>query len=231
MIYLHGGAWIHEAVRTHWKLVQQVADEASVTVLMPVYPLVHEGGIATAVVPQVADLAAESPGPVALMGDSAGGTIALSASLMLKDRGTPVALTSLISPAIDLRMVNPEIEKVQATDPWLVKKGQLEVAEMWLGDLTEDPIYNPIFADLAGFGRMQIFSGTRDILNPDTRVFVDRARAAGVDLDYHEHPGHVHESAILPTPEGKEARGQIVEAVRQMTGPDRPTAGSGDAST
>lgn len=215
VVYLHGGGWIHEASSAHWSLVQQIADEASVAVVVPVYPLAHEGGSAETVVPRVAELCENLEGPIALMGDSAGGSIAMSTSLLLAQRGGPVALTVLISPALDLRFSNPEIDVVQPSDPWLVRNGQIELAEMWLGDHAEDEILNPFFGDTAAVGPIVVFSGTRDILNPDTRSFVRDAEARGADLTYHEQPGHIHVYPLLPTPEGRRARQAIVEAVHK----------------
>lgn len=216
VVYLHGGGWIHEASPYHWKLVEQLAAETSTTVIMPVYPLAHEGGTARSVANHVAALCEEYQGPLTLMGDSAGGSIAASVSLMLRDQGRTAALTVLISPALDLRMTNPEIDAVQPLDPWLVKRGQLELVEMWAGEDVHDPVLNPFLGDLTGLGRLVVFSGTRDILNPDTRHFVDAARAAGVEVTYFEEQGQIHVYPLLPTVEGRAARRQVVEAVRQI---------------
>ncbi|MDP9904749.1 alpha/beta hydrolase fold domain-containing protein [Arthrobacter bambusae] len=216
IMYLHGGGWIHEASSYHWKLIEQLAEETSSSVVMPVYPLAHEGGTAAGVVPFVARLSQQYSGPLTLMGDSAGGSIAMSASLLLKNQGCSPALTVLISPALDLRMSNPEIDTVQALDPWLVKRGQLELVEMWAGDDVNDPVLNPILGELGGLSRLLVFSGTRDILNPDTRLFVEQARGAGVDVEYHEKAGHIHVYPLLPIPEGKQARRQIVQAVLRI---------------
>ena len=51
-----------------------------------------------------------------------------------------------------------------------------------------------------------VFSGTRDITSPDTRLLVSRARAAGVQVDHHEEAGLVHVHPLLPVPEGRRAR-------------------------
>lgn len=213
VVYLHGGGWMHEAAVTHWKWVQRVADEASVTVVMPAYPLAHEGGTAETVVPRIAEMCQEVEKPLILMGDSAGGSIAMSVSLLLVQREAPAALNVLISPPLDLRLTNPDIDVVQPDDPWLVKKGQLEVAEMWIGEHYEDPVLNPFFGNLEGLGRLLVFSGTRDILNPDTRLFIDKVRTAGVEVEYYEQQGHLHVYPLLPTPEGRKARAAIIEAV------------------
>lgn len=214
VVYLHGGGWIDEAAPAHWNLVQRIAAEASVTVIFPAYPLVHIGGSAETVVPALTRICERIDGSVVLMGDSAGGTIALSASLLLAERGHPVDLTLLIAPALDMRMQNPEIDEVQPLDPWLVKNGQLLLTELWIGDHGEDPILNPFLGDVGSVGRLVVFSGTRDLLNPDTRLFVQRATEEGADIEYHEQHGHLHVYPLLPTPEGGKARRNIVSAVR-----------------
>jgi len=205
---------MHEAAPQHWKLIQAVAAEAGVSVDVPVYPLVQAGGTAETVVPIVAELAQRASRPVVLMGDSAGGTIAMSTSLLLQEQGDPADLTVLISPVLDLRMTNPEIDALQPLDPWLVKNGQRLLTEMWIGEHSDNPVLNPIFGDVSGAGRLVIFSGTRDILHPDIRLFVRGAEKSGNEVVYHESPGQLHVYPLLPTPEARAARKSIVQAVR-----------------
>lgn len=209
-IYLHGGAWVNEIAPQHWQLIGEIAG-AGTSVVVPIYPLVPFGTAQQVLdaVLGLALLAADQHGPVSLAGDSAGGQLALSAALELK--GT-VATTVLIAPALDLAMRNPEMDVVQPSDPWLAKPGTRVFIESWRGDLPLlDPRVSPIEGDLTGLGRLVIFSGTRDILNPDARLLAERARAAGVDVEYHEGAGLVHVYPLLPTPEGRAARRIIVE--------------------
>jgi acetyl esterase/lipase len=216
VVYLHGGAWVNEVVSAHWQLAAQIAADAHVRVVVPIYPLVPFAAAAE-VVPTVAELVAEQIAPdhsVCLAGDSAGGQIALSAALILRnERGVVLPRTVLISPALDLSLTNPLINAVQ--DPWLTRAGLLEFAKRWCGDLpVTDALVSPLCVDLTGLGPLTMFSGTRDILNPDARLLVDKATAAGVDIDYHEQPGLVHVYPLTPTPEGRVARAMIVERLR-----------------
>ena len=80
-----------------------------------------------------------------------------------------------------------------------------------------DPLVSPLGADLTGLGPLTLFSGTRDILNPDARSLAEKARAAGVDIDYHEQPGLVHVYPLTPTREGRAARATIVDCLRATT--------------
>jgi acetyl esterase/lipase len=218
VVYLHGGGWVHEIAKQHWQLVAQIAAEVATTVTVPIYPLVPFG-TADAVVPAVAKLVLDSIsryGNTSLAGDSAGGQIALSAALVLRDEHqVTLPQTVLISPALDLSLTNPDIERVQPTDPWLGRDGNRVIIEHWRGKLPiSDPRVSPLAAELQGLGPLTVFSGTRDILNPDARILNHKATAAGVDIDYHEQPGLVHVFALTPTPEGRAARTDIIDCLR-----------------
>lgn len=218
LVYVHGGGWVNEISLPHWRLVAQVAAGARTTVTVPVYPLVPFG-TAEQVVPAIADLVTrsnEQHGPTCLAGDSAGGQIALSTAELLRDDGrSPIPLTVLISPVLELSLTNPGIDVVQPHDPWLGRQGTRVLIEHWRGDLpVDDPRVSPLNGDLTGLGPVLVFSGTRDICTPDTRLFVVNARAVGVDVDLHLGDGLIHVPPLLPTPEGRAARRLIVQRVR-----------------
>ena len=218
-VYVHGGAWVNQIHPLHWRLVAGLAVRSGTAVTVPIYPLAPVGTAAT-VVPAVADLLAgltdrHGAGSVSVAGDSAGGQIALSAAMLLRDRGVaPLHRTVLVSPALDLTLTNPEIDVVELTDPWLARPGTRAAIELWRGDLPlEDPRVSPLFGDLTGLGPLTVFSGTRDITSPDTRLLVARARAAGVAVDHHEEAGLVHVHPLLPVPEGRRARRVMAAAL------------------
>ena len=218
VVYVHGGGWVNQVAVQHWRLAAQVAAEAGTAVSLPIYPLVPFG-TAEQVVAAVVELVLRSPagaGSTSLAGDSAGGQIALSAAVSLRhEHQLTVPRTVLIAPSLDLTLANPEIDAVQPSDPWLGREGSRVFIEHWRGDLpVTDPRVSPLNADLDGLGPMTVFSGTHDILNPDTRLLVDKARAAGVDVEYHERPGLVHVYPLTPTREGRDARRLVVERLR-----------------
>ena len=62
---------------------------------------------------------------------------------------------------------------------------------------------------------MTVFTGTRDVLNPDAHHLRDRVAAAGVELEWHEGEGDVHAYTLLPTRSGRAARAQIVRTLRR----------------
>ncbi|OBI68137.1 alpha/beta hydrolase fold domain-containing protein [Mycobacterium sp. E796] len=217
VFYLHGGAWVNEIASQHWKLAAQIAADARAQVIVPIYPLVPFT-TAAGVVPTIAELVAEKAAAdhsVCLAGDSAGGQMALSVALMLRDeRRLVLSETVLISPVLDASLTNPLIDAVD--DPWLTRVGLLEFARRWCGDLPmTDPMVSPLNAELSGLGPLTVFSGTRDILNPDARLLAEKAAAAGVKIDYHEQPGLLHVYPLTPTREGRAARALIVDRLRE----------------
>ncbi|CAM4400849.1 Monoterpene epsilon-lactone hydrolase [Mycobacterium basiliense] len=218
VVYLHGGAWVNEIAPQHWQLVTQLAAVAQVNVVIPIYPLLPFA-TAAEVVPAIVELILEtlsSEHSVCLAGDSAGGQIALSAAVLLRDNhDVVVPRTTLISPVLEASLSNPLIDVVKETDPWLGREALRVFAERWRAGLpVTDPRVSPLAADLAGLGALTLFSGTRDILNPDARLLAEKAAAAGVDIDYHESPGLLHVYPLTPTPEGRRARAVIVAGLR-----------------
>ncbi|MFT2708038.1 alpha/beta hydrolase fold domain-containing protein [Clavibacter zhangzhiyongii] len=215
-LYAHGGGWTHEISPFHWWLVAGLVRRTGTTFTVPIYPLVPTGTAAD-VVARTADLAealvAEvGADGVTLMGDSAGGQIALSTAMALRDRGVPAPRdVVLLSPALDLSFSDPLIARIQPTDPWLAVDGMRAAVESWRGELpVEDPRVSPLRGSLAGLGRITVFTGTHDILFADARALERKAAAAGHPVRIHVEPNLLHVYALMPIPEGARARDAMV---------------------
>lgn len=216
LIYAHGGGWVHDISPEHWAFLFQLSAEARLTVTVPIYELLPYGDAAHAfaLMVRLRDELTARGQEILLGGDSAGGQIALSAALGLRDRGVEGLRTLLVSPALDLTLSNPRIAEVLPHDPWLGVEGTRHLTESWRGDLPlTDTKVSPLTGDMTGLGPMVLCSGTRDILNPDAHLLRDKARAAGVDVTFLERKGAVHVFPLLPTPVGRAARKRIVAAL------------------
>jgi acetyl esterase/lipase len=220
VVYSHGGGWIHQIQPAHWRLIAEVAVGSGSSIAVPIYPLAPLGTAGT-VVPAIADLLAalvdrHGADHVTAMGDSSGGQITLSAVLLMRQRGVPpLHHTVIVSPVLDASFSNPGIDQVEPRDPWLGRPGLRAAADLWRADLPiEDLLVSPLFADPSALGPLTIFSGTRDITNPDIRSFVSKAREAGVEVCYYEAVDLVHVYPLLPIPEGRQARQAIIETLR-----------------
>ena len=217
VVYVHGGGWVNEIAGQHWQLIARIARETGQRVVVPIYPLVPFGTAREVCDGMVELVRAEQDAEVAvrLAGDSAGGQIALSVALALRDAGRILPSTTMLSPALDLTWKNPRIDAVQPSDPWLARPGGRVLADAWRGDDDiEDPVVSPLFGEMAGLGPLTILTGTRDVLNPDAHLLRDKARAAGVSVDWHESEGQVHVYALLPTGTGEQGARVIVESLR-----------------
>ncbi|MGH3484157.1 MAG: alpha/beta hydrolase fold domain-containing protein [Nocardioidaceae bacterium] len=232
VLYLHGGAYIEEIDALQWTLVAKLAVEAPVRFVVPIFPLApYRTAVETvATATQVAaDLLAEHGPDMMLMGDSAGGGLALAVTQHLRDEHhrQPRRL-ALISPWLDATMSNPAIHDVHPHDTVLSAPGLAEAGRIYAGDLDPaDPRVSPIHGDFHGLAPVMVQSSTHDILNADCREFVARARASGVRVDYDELAGGHHGYSLFPTRHGRAARRHIARTLtadwRRSEEPQAPT--------
>lgn len=217
VLYLHGGCYVFQIDPVHWTVIAKLAAEANVRVVVPVMTLAPDA-TADETVPAIADLAESlvGAGRLSIVGDSSGGGLALATAMALRDRGLPpLHATVLISPWLDVSGTDPRLAEIAPSDPWLAVPGTHAAGVLYRGDVPEDDWrVSPINGSLSGLGPITMFSGTRDILNADSTRFLPLAATAGLNVDYHEGPGMIHNYPILPMPEGDVARAVIVAAVR-----------------
>jgi acetyl esterase/lipase len=219
VLYLHGGGYVGEVDRFHWRYVAALVRRLDVRVVLPAYPLAPEHTWRDAHPPLLRlaeQLGIESAQGVALMGDSAGGGLALALAQQLVRRpGPQPTKLVLVSPWVDLTSTTPGTPEASRRDPWL-RFSKLELyASWWAGD--DDPArpeVSPLFGELGGLPPMLVFSGTRDTLWPQAVDLVRRATAAGTDVTYHEEQELLHVYPILPVPEARRALDQVVSWLR-----------------
>jgi acetyl esterase/lipase len=219
IVYLHGGGYVSEITGWHWRLIRQLVREVPARVVAPIYPLAPRA-TADRVVPEASRLlgeVVEESGPVVLAGDSAGGGMAVAASCLLRDRGAaqPSRLV-LISPFLDVTMTDERQLALAPKDKMLRRPGLREAGRLYAGSLDlDDPLVSPIYGDLRGLPPVSVFTGTHDLLDPDSRRLAELAREAGVPLELHEVRGAPHAFPVLPTRQGAAARAQLVEICRR----------------
>lgn len=218
VVFLHGGGYVNEIVRAHWRIIGMLSREARVRCVVPIYPLAPHT-TAGDVVPATGELLRRilneaGPAKVMVIGNSAGAGLGLAAAQWLRDQGyrQPDGLV-LISPGVNASLDSSERKAIAARDPLLDIPGTIEGARLYAGclDVTH-PYVSPLNGDFHGLAPMIVFSGTRDMLYPDSIDLVAKARAAGVPIELHLRQGQPHNYPGLPTPEGREARAIILRA-------------------
>ena len=200
VVAIPGSAFILPPTIFHWFNYAAMASNTGATVIVPIYPLVPQGGTAGTVVPAMADLISSQIDQhgaenVSVYGDSLGGAILLAAVQELVRRGDPVPSHMVLnSPALDATLSNPAIQFVD--DPVLspLLPTLHKNAQLWAGDLDlTDPLVSPLFGSLAGLPPTAVYYGNLDILAPDGLVLQDNALATpGADFTFILRKGEIH---------------------------------------
>lgn len=219
VIFLHGGGFVNEIVRAHWRFVRYITVTTGVECVVPIYPLAP-AATADAVVPATGRLlhtiiSSAGAKKVTVIGNSAGAALGLCAAQWLRDAklSQPDHLI-LISPGGDYSISRPEQVAIAARDPVNDIPGARETGRLYAGSLDiKHPWVSPLNGDFSGLAPMTIFSGTLDLFYPDCIDLATKARNAGTAVDLHLREGQPHNYAAMPTPEGREAREIILGAI------------------
>lgn len=178
VFYIHGGVYELDFLPPHWRFIEQLVKETNALVIAPAYRLVPFGTWKEAfdlIVPVYQRYCEEHPEKkVMMMGDSAGGGLALALAEHFKAEGihVPDELV-LFSPLVDPSGENEQIKEYQPKDPMINFIPSPPFAMRWKGDLDiHDWHISPINGDLAGLRNVTVFIGTDEVLYPDvTKMF------------------------------------------------------------
>ncbi len=221
VLYLHGGAYVRPITGFHWNLIDNLVMSTGLTFTVPEYPLAPESTCEHTlgfVLRLYEELTRHHPlAHLTLMGDSAGGGLALATTLARRDRGQtlPHRLV-LITPWVDVDSQHPQLHEVARRDPMLAIDGARHAGRLYAGPLgTRHPWVSPLHADLHDLPPTTMLAGTRDLCHLDTLTLVHRAREQGSAIDLRLVPDMIHVWPLLPTPEGKQARRELAELLNQ----------------
>ncbi len=139
------------------------------------------------------------PGRTAVIGDSAGGSLAVTTVRSLREMGQPSpAALVLISPWLDLSLSGASVSTAARRDPVLRRDALASAARNHAGGLhLDDPRISPLFAALRTLPPTLVQVGTDEILLDDSTRFAERAYAAGVDVTLQRFDGLFHEFQLF----------------------------------
>jgi acetyl esterase/lipase len=197
LLYLHGGGYTTGSPATHRALTGHLAAHCEARVFAAEYRLAPEHPFPAAVDDAVAAWLGLRDGGadadrIAIVGDSAGGGLALATALRLRELGEPMprALV-LFSPWVDLsldQLPPAPPGELMLTLPWV-----RECAQSYAGATDpRHPLLSPVGADLRGLPPMLIQVGTDELLLHDSRRLHQCLEAAGVDSRLREFPRRWH---------------------------------------
>lgn len=198
IMYVHGGSYVADLEKEHWKTCGDIINQLGCTIILPDYPLTPKynykdtinmmEALYKKVIQQV------EPSNLVVMGDSAGGGLALA--LVEKMGEENIAMpnqTILISPWLDVRMNNPKIAEIEENDPMLNKAALKLAGENYAGkDGIDSYLVNPVDGPLDKLQNVSIFTGTYDILNADVEVLKERAEKVGTKINVYETEKATH---------------------------------------
>jgi monoterpene epsilon-lactone hydrolase len=140
------------------------------------------------------------PRTLVVMGDSAGGGLTVAMLLAARDAGLPLPAAAVcLSPWTDMTASGGTMETNAATDYLPAGKIPHAVQMVVGGADPADPRVSVINADLEGLPPLQVFAGGNEVLLDSITAFVEKARAAGVEVDYVIEPHMFHDwLTVLP---------------------------------
>ncbi len=216
VVYLHGGGYVHPLTSDYWRLVSALARTPAL-VEVPAYPLAPDATVDD-VLPALVALAADDVDrlPTVVMGDSAGGALALVVARRLCDGDGPEPRRVVcLSPWLDATLSEPEVRDLEASDPMLAESGLRAAGRWWAGRRDPaDPEVSPQATRLDGLPPVDVLVGDRDILRPAVETLAERARDADVDLRVHEVTSMFHVWMTRAIPEGRRTRRALVALLR-----------------
>jgi acetyl esterase/lipase len=147
------------------------------------------------------------PKNIIISGDSAGGYFTLITLVKLRDGDILLPTGAILfSPATDLSLTRDSIIKNGPTDPILADLGIFWWNECYLAGADPfSPEVSPLYADLTNLPPMLAQVSTSEMLYDDARLFVEKAKKAGVDAILQTWDDTLHEFQIYDLPESTEA--------------------------
>jgi epsilon-lactone hydrolase len=224
----HGGGYVVGSMYTHRKLYGHVAKAVGCRAL-----IVHYGRAPENVHPgPVNDMAKSyrslldqgiAPQHIALIGDSAGGALAITTILRLREQRLPLPAAAMpLSPWIDMDGSGATFETNKERDVLVSREFLQPLAATFLGGngRRQDPLVNPVHGDLHGVPPIYIQVGGYETLLDDSRALADALRRAGeeVKLDVFPEMQHVFHFLAGVAPEANEAIGKLAAWVRPKLG-------------
>ncbi|MEV6283466.1 alpha/beta hydrolase fold domain-containing protein [Kribbella sp. NPDC051770] len=232
VLHLHGGGFVLGSAYGYRGLAGALSDTIGAGVLIPDYRLAPEHPF-----PAALDDARSAylwmieqgvrPEQVLLSGDSGGGGLVVSLLIALRDEGHPLpAGALLLCPGVDMGAI------ADGTSPLARHEGfstMAQVVNWYIGDHPiEDPLIDPLAADLTGLPPLLIQMATGDPVAPGARQLVEHAERDGVPVvaELYAVDTHIFQLFWSFLPEAQEALikiGEFAAGLRRPSAEARPS--------
>ncbi len=233
VLYLHGGSFAFRFPNIYAAFAARLCRRFEARALLPDYRLAPEHPF-----PAAPDdchgayrwllAAGHHPRDIIVVGDSAGGNLALVTLHRAREAGEPMpACVVLLSPAVDCTFTSPSMVDNEAHDPVLHLRNLLVLRRHYvpLPQLHMHPEVSPIFADFTGYPPLFLQAGSSEMMRDEAIRTAQRANAAGVHVELELWPEtpHVFQVASF-LPESAQALDHIVRFILARTGWETATS-------
>lgn len=203
LVYLHGGGLVMGSNRSFEPLARELAHASGAAVVAVEYRLAPESPppaqfddayVATEWVAGHADQVGVDTGRLAVVGDSAGGSLAAAVALAARDHGGPqLCAQVLLYPGLDRDMGAASITSMPNA-PLLRHEDIVYMHDLVdRGGVPRDPYQVPAYAsDLSGLPPAIVVTGECDPIRDWGERYAARLRDAGVQTTLTRYPGMYH---------------------------------------
>ncbi|MBC7744099.1 MAG: alpha/beta hydrolase [Flavobacterium sp.] len=228
IVYYHGGGWVIANLDTYNSSAQALAEQAGAVLVSVAYrqapeykfPTAHNDSYAAYewVLKNAASIKGD-PKKVALVGESAGGNLAASVSMMAREKGAALPLHQVLIYPIAGYDLNTESYKKYAEAKPLNKPLMGWFFENYLKSPVDgkSPMISLVTANLKGMPATTIINAELDPLFTEGGILSDQFKAAGVPVTRKVYDGVTHEffgmAAVLP--QAKEAQALAVSELKK----------------
>lgn len=221
IIFLHGGAYCLMSAMTHHRLAGHIANVTGTEVIVPDYSLAPERPYPTARNEcQAIIVERREIGPKfqCVMGDSAGGGLALSSVCSLRDAGAQLPnLMVLMSPWLDLTLSGEAIITGCSLDPILTESNLRACVELYCTPSeTELPGVSPLFAALHGLPPTLVQAASKDLVRDDAIRLSQLWPDDGLSLRTYDDMLHSFQMFAGDMPEADEALQDAADFVQTI---------------
>lgn len=196
ILYLHGGSYVVGSARTGANLAAPLSRRSGVPAISLDYRLAPEHPFPAGIHDALAAYRelVEDGQNIVIVGDSAGGGLALATLIAARAEGLPQpAGVVLLSPWTDVSLKSPSMDSRGDDDPLFSRANMAESAGFYLGRAeARNELASPIFADLKGLPPLLVQVGTAEILLDDSLRLVARAAEQDVDVSLDVIAGAPH---------------------------------------
>jgi acetyl esterase len=236
VMFFHGGGWVLGDVKTHDRLVREIAIGVNAVVVFVSYTLSPEARYPSAVeqcyaaTRYVHDHAATlniDPSRLAVVGDSSGGNLAAAIALMAAQRGGPsLRLQVLLYPVLDCNFDTPSYDAFgegfnldRETMKWFWNLYAPDAS------VRRQPLASPLRASLVELSLLPpalIVTSEYDVLRDEGEAYARKLVDAGISVTAIRIPGTVHgfamTDALAKTPGAVDCLRLVIDSLRCALG-------------